>query len=155
MVLKVYRGRMFVAAFEGTPSTDTQLFATPFRGVDVHGNAMGACRVNKPKQQRMQDRDEWENAFFKSKFNQAPTQPFLSLAMLKCGSTSRRLGQGPQAKGAPQGHSGDLRRRIWPDDLFAGQTDQGQPRTGPPWAMLLDVDGRRRLQGWIRVRQNG
>lgn len=72
MVLKVQRGRMFIAAFEGTPSADTRLFTTPFRGIDVHGNAMGACRVNKPKQQRMQDRDEWENAFFKSKFNQAP-----------------------------------------------------------------------------------
>lgn len=72
MVLKVERGKLYVAGFKGEPSGDTELFTTPFRGIDVHGNTMGACHVVKPRGQRMADRDEWENAFFMSKFNQEP-----------------------------------------------------------------------------------
>lgn len=72
MVFKVERGKLFVASFKGEPRDDTELFSTPFRGIDVHGNTMGACHVVKPTSQRMSDRDEWENAFFMSKFNQEP-----------------------------------------------------------------------------------
>lgn len=72
MLFKVERGKLFVAGFKGEPRDDTELLSTPFRGIDVHGNTMGACHVVKPTGQSMSDRDEWENAFFMSKFNQEP-----------------------------------------------------------------------------------
>ena len=72
LIFKVERGKLYVAAFKGMPDWGTELLATPFRGVDVHSNTMGACNVVKPKGQKMADRDEWENAFFMSRFNQEP-----------------------------------------------------------------------------------
>ena len=51
---------------------DLVLYRAPFRGIDVHNNTMGACHVVKPRGQKMAHRDEWENAFFKSEFNQSP-----------------------------------------------------------------------------------
>lgn len=72
LVFKVERNKLFVASFKGEPSADTELFFTPFRGIDVHASTMGACNVVKPRGQKMSDREEWENAFFMSKFNQEP-----------------------------------------------------------------------------------
>jgi len=78
LALKVYRGKLHVASLGPRQKKhydlqpDMPLYHTPFRGIDVHGTQVGVCNVIKPKLQRMQDRDEWENAFFKSKFNQTP-----------------------------------------------------------------------------------
>jgi len=72
LLFKVQSHKLFVAAFKGEPTDDTPLFAAPFRGIDVHGEAMGSCNVRLPKTQKMKDRDQWEDAFFMSAFNQEP-----------------------------------------------------------------------------------
>lgn len=78
LVFKVHRGRLHIASLgyrkgkHYNLEPDSLLYNHPFRGIDVHSGTVGMCNVVRPKQQRMQDRDEWENAFFKSRFNQAP-----------------------------------------------------------------------------------
>lgn len=78
LVLKVHRGRLHIASLGPRHKkhydlqSDMPIYHTPFRGIDVHGTQVGVCNVIKPKLQRMKDREEWENAFFKSKFNQRP-----------------------------------------------------------------------------------
>lgn len=73
LIFKVYQGKLYVVATKKErPTETTELYKAPFRGIDVHGNAMGACNVVKPKTQKLSDLDEWQNAFLKSKFNQRP-----------------------------------------------------------------------------------
>ena len=93
LVFKVHRCKLYIASLgyrnggKYNLNPDSMLYNHPFRGIDVHDGAVGMCNVVKPKQQRMQDRDEWENAFFKSKFNQAPKLYGLGIAPMMLSQT--------------------------------------------------------------------
>ena len=56
------------------PRLTDKVYIPPYQGIDVHGDRMGQCSVRIPDDER--NIDEWEKAFFCSKFNKVPRPAF-------------------------------------------------------------------------------